>query len=118
MGTILASDIFTEVDSILLDTAKTRWLDVEKLRYLNAGQRQAVIYRPAVNTVSEVYRLVAGTKQTVPDGTASFQTPAGVTIKECIQLIRVVRNMGLTGLVAGSAITLVGMDVLDALDPD
>jgi len=118
MGTIYASVLFTEADTILLDVGKVRWLDAEKLRYLNAGQRQAVIFKPDAYTLSEVYRLVAGTKQSVPDGTNAFQTPAAVTIKECIQLIRVMRNMGLTGLVPGSAITPIGMDMMDAYDPD
>jgi hypothetical protein len=118
VGTILASTLFTEIDGVLLDAAKTRWTDAEKLRYLNAGQRQAVILKPDAYTLSEVYKLVAGTKQGVPDGTASFVTPAGATIKECIQLLRLVRNMGITGLVAGPAITPIGMDFLDAYNPD
>ncbi len=118
MGTIYASAIFTEADGVLLDAAKTRWTDAEKLRYLNAGQRLAVILKPAVYTLNEVYRLVEGTKQSIPDGTASFQTPTGVTIEEGIQLIRLVRNMGLTGLVPGAAITPIGMDFMDAYNPD
>ena len=72
MGTIYASAIFTEVDGILLDTDKVRWTDAEKLRYLNAGQRQAVILKPDAYTVSTVYKLGAGTKQSVPDGTSAF----------------------------------------------
>jgi len=118
MGTIYASVLFAEVDGVLLDTAKVRWPDAEKLLYLNAGQRQTVIFKPDAYTLSEVYRLVAGTKQGVPDGTNAFQTPAAATIKECIQLIRIVRNMGTTGLVAGSAITPIGMEMMDAYDPD
>lgn len=118
MGTILASDIFSECDGVLLDADKVRWTDAEKLRYLNAGQRQAVIFKPDVYTLSETYKLAAGTRQSVPDGTSAFQTPAGVTIKECVQLLRLVRNMGVTGLVAGPAITPVGMDFLDAYNPD
>ena len=117
MGTIYASAIFTEVDAILLDTDKTRWTDAEKLRYLNAGQRQAVILKPDVYTVSMVYKLAAGTKQSLPDGSVSYQTPAGATIPECIQFLRLIRNMGTTGLVAGAAITPVGMDFLDAYNP-
>ena len=62
MGTIYASTLFTEVDGVLLDTDKTRWTDAEKLRYLNAGQRQAVILKPDVYTVSMVYKLATGTK--------------------------------------------------------
>ena len=118
MGTIYASTLFTEVDAILLDTSKVRWTDAEKLRYLNAGQRQAVILKPDVYTLSTVYKLVAGTKQSVPDGTSSFQTPAAVTIPECIQFLRLIRNMGTTGLVAGAAITPVGMDFLDSYNPN
>lgn len=118
MGTILASDIFTECDGVLLDASKTRWTDAEKLRYLNAGQRQAVILKPDVYTLSTVYKLAAGTKQSVPDGTASFTTPAAVTIPECIQFLRLIRNMGTTGLVAGPAITPIGMDFLDSYNPD
>ena len=117
MGTIYASAIFTEVDGILLDTSKVRWTDAEKLRYLNAGQRQAVILKPDVYTLSTVYKLAAGTKQSVPDGTSAFQTPAAVTIPECIQFLRLIRNMGTTGLVAGAAITPVGMDFMDAYNP-
>ncbi|MEN6464225.1 MAG: DUF6682 family protein [Syntrophaceae bacterium] len=118
MGTILASALFTDADAILLDTAKTRWPDAEKLRYLNAGQREAVIMKPSAYTLNTTYRLVAGTKQSLPDGTVSFQTPAGATVPEGIQLIRLVRNMGLTGLVPGAAITPVGMDFMDAYNPD
>lgn len=117
MGTIYASAIFTEIDEILLDTGKDRWPDEEKIRYLNAGQRQAVILKPDVYTVSTVYKLAAGTKQSVPDGTSAFQTPAAVTIPECIQFLRLIRNMGTTGLVAGAAITPVGMDFMDAYNP-
>jgi len=118
MGTILVSAIFTECDGVLLNANKSRWGDAEKLRYLNAAQRQIVLLKPSAYTVDAVYRLVAGTKQTIPDGTASFLTPAGATISECIQLIKVVRNMGTTGLVAGSAITPVGEDILNGIDPD
>jgi hypothetical protein len=115
---VYASEIFSEVDGVLLDVGKDRWPDAEKLKYLNAGQRQSVIFKPDVYTLNEIYKLVAGTKQTVPNGTVAFQTPAGATIKECIQLIRLVRNMGTTGLAAGPAIAPVGMDMLDAYDPD
>ncbi len=118
MGTILASTIFTEADGVLLDTAKVRWPDAEKLLYLNAGQRQAVIYRPEVYTQNTTYNLATGTKQRIPDGTATYQTPAGVTLPDGIQLLKVVRNMGITGLVAGPAITPVGMDFMDAYNPD
>lgn len=114
----LASEIFAECDGVLLDANKVRWPDDEKLRYLNAGQRQAVIFKPDVHAKNEVYKLIAGTKQSIPDGNTSFVNPSGYVINEGIQLIKLVRNMGVTGLVAGAAITPVGMDILDAYNPN
>ncbi len=118
MGTVLASAILAKADTTLLDTAKTRWPDAEKLKYLNEGQRESVILKPSAYTLNVAYQLVAGTKQSIPDGSATFQDPSGATIAEAIQFIRLVRNMGLTGLVAGPAITPVGMDFMDAYNPD
>lgn len=101
MGTIYASAIFTECDGVLLDDSKVRWTDAEKLRYLNAGQRQIVIFKPDAYVVNDVYRLVQGTKQRVPDGTTSFLNPSGSTLKEAIQLVKLTRNITvLSNLVA------------------
>lgn len=118
MGTILASAILAEVDTVLLDTAKTRWPDAEKLVYLNAGQRQIVIFKPDAYVVNDVYRLVAGTKQSIPDGTASFQNASAATLKEGVALIKIVRNMGIDGLTPGAVIPLIGSDMLDNYNPD
>lgn len=116
--TVYASTMFDEIDDILLDASKTRWPDAEKLIYLNAGQRQAVIFKPDSYTVSDAYKLAAGTKQDVPDGTSSFTNASGDTLPACIQLIRLVRNMGTNGLVAGTSIPPIGADMLDAYNPD
>ncbi len=118
MGTIYASAIFTEVDRILLDTGKDRWPDDEKLLYLNAGQRQAVIFKPDAHVVNDVYKLVAGTKQSIPDGTASFQNASAATLAECVALVKLVRNMGTAGATAGAVIMPIGADLLDAYNPD
>ena len=118
MGTILASAIFTEADGILLDEDKVRWPDSEKLVYLNAGQRQAVIFKPDVYVVNDSYKLTAGTKQGLPDGSASYTNPTGTTLRQGIQLLRLVRNMGMYGKSAGPAIAVIGQDLMDALDPD
>jgi hypothetical protein len=111
MGTVLSTNIFSKVDTILLDTAKIRWPDAEKLEYLNDGQRQIVIYKPDAFVVNNVFVLVAGTKQSIPDGTGS--------LAEGIALIKVVRNMGLTpGTTPGAVIRKIGADFLDAINPD
>jgi hypothetical protein len=118
MGTVLASAILAKVDIILLDTAKTRWPDAEKLEYLNDGQRQLVLYKPDAFVINDVYKLVAGTKQSIPDGTASFQNLTPATLEEGIALINVVRNMGTDGLTPGAAITPIGAEFYDSYNPD
>jgi hypothetical protein len=111
MGTIPASAILAKVDIVLLDTAKTRWPDAEKLDYLNDGQRQIVLFKPDAFVVNNVFVLAAGTKQSIPDGTGSLE--------EGIALISVIRNMGLTpGTTPGAAIKSIGRDILDAYNPD
>jgi hypothetical protein len=118
MGTVLASAILAQVDTVLLDTAKTRWPDAEKLEYLNDGQRQIVLFKPDAFVVNDVYCLVAGTKQNIPDGTNSFQNPTPATLDEGIALIKVVRNMGADGLTPGAVISAIGADFFDAINPD
>lgn len=111
MGTVLASDIFAKVDIVLLDIAKTRWPDAEKLGYLNDGQRQIVLFKPDAFVINDVFVLAAGTKQSIPDGTGSLE--------KGIALIKIVRNMGLTpGNTPGAVIRSIGTDYLDAYNPD
>ena len=118
MGTILASAILSDCATILMDTTPTRWSDAEKLGYLNDGQKQAVIFKPDVWTVNDEYKLVAGTKQRMPDGSTSYVNAAAATLNEAIQLLEVVRNMGLTGTVAGPAIDRVDLKDMNAINPD
>jgi hypothetical protein len=118
MGTVLASAILAEVDIVLLDTAKTRWPDAEKLGYLNDGQRQLVLYKPDAFVVNDVYILDSGTLQSIPDGTNSYQNASSETLDEGIALIKVVRNMGADGLTPGAIISPVGADFLDNYNPD
>jgi hypothetical protein len=118
MGTVLASAILAKVDTILVDTAKTRWPDVEKLEYLNDGQRQLVLYKPDAFVINDVYKLVAGTKQSIPDGTNAFQNLTPATLQEGIALVKVVRNMGTNGTTPGAAITPIGTKFFDEYNPD
>jgi hypothetical protein len=118
MGTVLASAILDQVDTIIFDTAKTRWPDIEKLEYLNDGQRQLVLFKPDAFVVNDVYSLVAGTKQRIPDGTNLFQNASSATLDEGIALVKVVRNMGTNGTTAGAVISPVGADFFDNYNPD
>ena len=87
MGSVLASAILAKADTTLLDTAKTRWPDAEKLPYLNDGPRLIVLYKPDANVVFDIYRLIAGTKQRIPDGSNIYQNIAGDTLKEGLNLL-------------------------------
>ena len=118
MGTVLASTIFTDAGRILLDPDSARWPSTERLVYLNAGQVEIVELKPDENAINDVYKMVAGTKQSIPDGTATFQNATAQTLARGLQLVKVVRNMGLTGLAAGSVISPVDMAMMDAMDPD
>jgi hypothetical protein len=73
MGTILASELIAAVRDPIFDKnpASQRWSDLELLALLNAGQRQAAIFKPDVSVKNAVVQLVAGPLQAIPaDGTA------------------------------------------------
>ena len=93
MGSVLASKIMADAGNTLLDYDNTRWPDLEKFGYLNDGQRLVCLYKPDAFVVSDAYQLVKGTKQTVPDGTSSFINPSSTTLKECIRILDIIRNM-------------------------
>jgi len=117
MGSVLASTIFTEVSGVLYDTSAVHWTDAEKLRFLNAGQRQLVLFKPDAYAINDEYKLAAGTIQSIPDGSAAFTNAAAATLVEGIQFIKLTRNMGIAGLVAGDAIPVVDMTMMDSAYP-
>lgn len=118
MGTVLASAIFSKADTTLLDTAKTRWPDAEKLTYLNDGQRLTVMYKPDANAVIDVYQLSYGTKQRIPDGSAAFKNISNETMKEGVILLDMIKNMGITGEAPGASIDPVDLQELNAFNRD
>lgn len=118
MGSVLASAILDRAGTTLLDTAATRWSDADKLIYLNDGQRLAVMYKSDANAVIYEYLLVTGTKQQIPDGSSSFRNPSSVTLPEGLLLLDLIRNMGVTGIVVGSAIDPVDLQELNAFNSD
>ncbi len=102
MGTITAQSIIDKAEATLFDDTNVRWSVSELLGHLNDGQRELVAIKPDANSVNAVLTLVEGTKQSVPG----------------VQLLKVVRNMGLDGATPGRAITPASMETLDRMRPD
>ena len=103
MATITARSIIDKVGIVLQDTTNTRWPLPELLGWLNDGQREVVLHKPAANPSNQSWPLISGTKQSIP--------PAGLS------LIDVVRNMG-SGSVPGRAIRVIDRRILDTQRPD
>lgn len=105
MGTIIARAVIEKAQIILQDTTGVRWpSDTELLGWLNDGQREVMVFKPNANVKNVAVKLTTGTKQQLPaDG---------------VQLIDVVRNMGLDGNTPGRAIRIVMREVLDAQVPN
>ncbi len=103
MATVTASSVISKAQTILQDTTGIRWPEAELLGWLNDGQREIVLYKPNAFVKNTSIRLATGSKQSLPaDG---------------VQLIDVVRNMGLDGLTPGRAIRITMREVLDSQLP-
>ena len=104
MGTIISDDLIDEVGAILQDTGHAKW-NVEDLRkWLNAGQRAIVAAKPTAYVVNDSVQLAAGTKQTLPAGSAL--------------LMEVTRNMGTNGTTPGRVPSFVLREVIDRENPN
>lgn len=105
MGTITARLVIEKAQIILQDVTGVRWpAEDEMLGWLNDGQREIVGLKPNLYVKNLSFRLAPGTKQAMPaDG---------------IQLIDVVRNMGVDGSTPGRAIRIVMREILDAQVPN
>ena len=116
-----ASALMDEVARDLLDEATDdtdrRWPKTELLQFLNAGERQLVFLLPTAYVYTNSYRLVEGTKQSLPDGTASYQDPDGATLPQAVELVGITRNMGSDGETDGTAILRVEKETLDNMLP-
>lgn len=104
MGTLTAQSIVDKAEQILQDATNVRWTEAELLGWLNDGQRQIALMRPDASVTNGNITLVAGTKQSLP--------------ASGLRLLDVVRNMGVGGATAGTAVRLVDREVLDAQRPD
>lgn len=95
---ITAQSIIQRVATTLQDTSAVRWATNELVRYLNDGQREAVILRPDATITNGTMALVTGAKQTLP---------AGVS-----RLVEVIRNT------SGRVVRLTTRFILDAQKPN
>jgi len=103
MGTIVSSSLISKAQTLLQDTAGTRWTSTELLGWLNDGQREIVLLKPDANTSSSTHALTAGTKQALPN--------AGIT------LVDVTRNVTGTGAATGTTIKHISRKQMDAQIP-
>lgn len=105
MGTISCQFIVNKALVILDDIDSGGWALADLQNHLCEMQRYiAVSLKPNAYIKNTVFSLVPGTKQTVPsDG---------------IQLVKAPRNLGVSGVTPGAAITMIGMDRLDSARPN
>jgi len=110
--------IIDRASKLLLDDTAVRWTTTELLDWLNAGQNETVLLKPDSHVTVVEYKLVPGTLQSLPDGSANFKDSGDATVASGIVLLDIVRNMGTDGTVPGKAIHIIDRELLDALNPD
>jgi hypothetical protein len=115
---VYSKDLIDEVAGLLNDEDFTYWSSGFHLASINSGQLQIALLKPDASITAKAYKLVAGVRQTLPDGSASFKDPQDATLPAGTKLIRVVLNMGATGLVPGRAPTIIDMDMVSATKPN
>jgi hypothetical protein len=103
MGTIVSGSLISKAQTLLQDTAGTRWTSTELLGWLNDGQRDIVMLKPDANTKSDKHQLAVGTKQTLPTTGLIF--------------VDIVRNVTSAGIATGTTIKPIARDQLDAQLP-
>lgn len=101
--TTLVSDLVARARIVLHDSAGTRWVDAECIKWVSDGQRELVSYKPEAYVKNQSVLLVAGAKQAVPT--------------DCNQFVEITRNMGADGTTTGAMIRLVDRKSLDTTSP-
>jgi len=115
---VASKTIIDRASKLLLDETNVRWSTTELLDWLNSGQNEIVILKPDTHVTVVEYQLVAGTKQSIPDGTSDFQDSSDATVDAGIVLLDIVRNMGTDGETPGRAIQIVDREIMDSMNPD
>lgn len=105
---VLASDILGRAGTICLDETNVRWPLVELCKWLNDGQREIVVHKPASLARNVPFALGEGTMQTVP--------------AEHLGLLRIIRNLSspvsAPVRIGGRTIRVVSREILDGQNPD
>jgi len=100
--TTTAQSVIRRAAETLQDLTATRWSTGELVRYLNDGQREALMFRPDVFATSTTLTLVDGAKQTLPATAA--------------KLLDVVRNVAAAS--TKRVVRIVNRQLLDSQIPD
>lgn len=103
-GAVTCAQVISFVSRQLQDMTNVVWPAAVLLTYLNYAVREIVDLKPEANTVLGLVTMVAGTRQTIPDGWNI--------------LINAKRNMGSNGTTPGRAITQLPRLLLDSALPD
>lgn len=101
---ILVGTITVRASAVLNDTVHTRWPVDELLTWINEGAKAIVTRRPDAGASTELFTLVDGSRQTLPD--------------DAFRLVDVCRNMGSNGTTTGRVIKRVDRQLMDNADPD
>ena len=98
---MIAADIIDRCSMQLNDSARVRWTERMMLDFLTDAMRQTVLNRPDANPAIVVMKLERGKhRQKIPDGN--------------FMLLKVVRNMGITGDTPGAPLTMTTRESMDA----
>lgn len=102
---MLASDVITAATDLLNDTDQVTWPAPSLLRWIGEGQRQITQFLPRAYQVRQTLVLVANdTVQTLP--------------ADCLRLVRMLRNLGVSGSTPGRRITVIDEDALSRQERD
>ena len=124
-ATALVKDLLWRVSVLLGDTAAQfqRFPEKELVNWLTDGQVAIAKYLPSAGARTDAIKLAVGTKQSIDTVLAANCVPGdGVSLGGValygVQLLDIVRNMGVDGLTPGKAITYADRSDLDNLDED
>lgn len=100
---ITGQDISDRAKYLLKDASGVRWTEPELITWINDACSEMVSIKPSAIVKRSVIKLAAGAVQPVP--------------ADCVELLEVSRNMGLTGVIAGEAIRPIQKELLDSMMP-
>lgn len=104
LPSVLVSSIVEKAGHLLLDDAHVRWGVPEIIRWVNEAMGAIVHLRPDAFSRTGCMTLVAGTYQSLPNGSTAF--------------LDATRNLGEDGITPGRAIRITDRKSLDDANPD